>query len=1254
MRRLLFSLLILWAFGLQAQYVQIGNAQYGNVYRFGPMAAESSSAAYYSRFAYIYTDATLGRLQHGDSIRSLSFYREGFDSLRGTVNFKIYIGTTNQSDFGTGAISWKDETQVRIGIEKVYDGDPKSATGDQPGWVRFDFNVKDYFRYDTSNGMKNLEILVEYSQNTNPANDITWRYDTDFSFPAYQSNNETKYIFGNLGLQDSLINSSIAKPAIRLHIPKYDREAEVNMLYALGRVPLLMDRPDSIKTFVQNTGRKTIARLPVYLEVKGVNAYKDTLQIDSLRPYEQRLVSFAAYRPQRLGRDSLLINLPSDGIDANNRVFAIQDVTYNVFSHADPVTPNAGGIGFNGSSGDFVAKFYTDSAKYLNQVKVDFALGGRSFQIGIWEEGAGGMPGKNVYTSDTLQSTQGTYILRVDPKVLVKGAFFVGLRQTGTTNIAFAFQEESPVRPNTFYFAAPIGDTAWVSFSPGFDFKFNIQPRLEVAHDIGVLRIENPLEDQVFVYNLNDSIGVDALFYNYGSEDQDTAFDVICEIKSEFGQTVYRSSRRITLDSEDSLRVHFDTAFSLNNKGRFQAIVSSDLNKDQVPDNDELRSWFSVEIPADLSITRYFVPSFNSEYELNLDTIRPTVRIQNNGSSALRNFKVWFELRDTLTNSLLLSDSVQLTLLDPDDSEILSFSPYFCNQLGRFRTLTRVKIAGDIFPSNDSLYSEFSVIKSNDVGLDTILTPSDGSVMGTNLVINPYVQFVNEGTIDQDSVHVKAFIYKNDTLDWADSAWTDVARKSFKQHLFKKFRTSGRVEDTYRMMVLSQFDSDQDPSNDTLLSAFGLTESVDLAISKMLRPGSRIAFNSPDSTFRFTVTNQGYLNFNAKADLITELFYEDQLHWRDSFSFSPNIPAGESRDYGTTRSFRPDQQGMYKGRTMVLVNGDEKPSNDTFFYTFYVSADYDIELSSVSINQAELNCGDTLISEAIITNIGLNTKASDSGEVMVEIWRENALVGDYKLPLNDSLSPGNQLRLKLPNFQSCDTGLYLLKVALLLNDDNTENQFKEIPFRMDKPFELRADSILVPIAGSRFQTGSAEELIPRMRCTQQGSAGMNGVLMAFILKSGGLEVMTDSLRSDFAPFEQKDVAFNKAIPLEQDGVFELICYVFDVRDPIHANDSLRLSFEVADLSSIEDQQAFKVLLWPNPGRTELNLGRSRSLKNWQVRVIDPSGRLILNTTWMKGASALRLDISGQSASGLYFIEIISEDGRSRKLKWIRN
>ena len=52
--------------------------------------------------------------------------------------------------------------------------------------------------------------------------------------------------------------------------------------------------------------------------------------------------------------------------------------------------------------------------------------------LGIWQEDSNGLPGKEIYTSDTLLSNGAQYIQPVLPKVQVRDGYFVGIRQLGT------------------------------------------------------------------------------------------------------------------------------------------------------------------------------------------------------------------------------------------------------------------------------------------------------------------------------------------------------------------------------------------------------------------------------------------------------------------------------------------------------------------------------------------------------------------------------------------------------------------------------------------------------------------------------------------------------------------------------------------------------------------------------------------------------------------------------------------------------
>jgi uncharacterized SAM-dependent methyltransferase len=63
-------LTLLLAFGANkglAQYTVIGTKVQGGTADFGPMLADDTTNRY-SRFAYIYPEATLGQLKHGETI----------------------------------------------------------------------------------------------------------------------------------------------------------------------------------------------------------------------------------------------------------------------------------------------------------------------------------------------------------------------------------------------------------------------------------------------------------------------------------------------------------------------------------------------------------------------------------------------------------------------------------------------------------------------------------------------------------------------------------------------------------------------------------------------------------------------------------------------------------------------------------------------------------------------------------------------------------------------------------------------------------------------------------------------------------------------------------------------------------------------------------------------------------------------------------------------------------------------------------
>ena len=205
--------------------------------------------------------------------------------------------------------------------------------------------------------------------------------------------------------------------------------------------------------------------------------FRSTQTISSLASGASANVIFAPYTPTVIGNNTYTVSISSDDDNTNNSQTITQAITQNTWSYAYGSTPTSG-VGFTGATGDFVAKFKTNTLTQISQVTVNFTAGGQPYQIGIWDaSGAGGTPGTNLFTSASLTSTTGVNIVPVSPAVnIAAGNYYVGVRQTGTTNLLFAYQTETPIRGGVFYFTSPTGGTTWTEFSPNNSFRFMIEP----------------------------------------------------------------------------------------------------------------------------------------------------------------------------------------------------------------------------------------------------------------------------------------------------------------------------------------------------------------------------------------------------------------------------------------------------------------------------------------------------------------------------------------------------------------------------------------------------------------------------------------------------------------------------------------------------------------------------------------------------------------------------------------------------------
>ncbi len=410
----------------------------------------------------------------GTAINTIGFSCSALGTGSTTVaspNYNIYLKDVPlaTTTFTTGAYSTTGYTLVYSGVFSYL------ATGFQ--------TVNLQTNYTRAAGT-NLQVLIVRTDNLvhtgnvfNASTGNTIAGGTALTTRRY--NNTTAPVSGS-----SSLSASAFRPQILLkHI--YANDASVDLLYTLGKLPIPNGTPRTDSARVTNNGTNTLTNINATLQVSGANSFTNTQVIPSLAPGASVTVVFAPYTFTNEGNNTYTVSIPSDDYNTNNTAtLNPQLINKNTWSYAYGTTP-AGGVGFSGNTGDFVAKFNTNIATAISQVSVNFSTGGQPYQIGVWDAtGAGGTPGTNLYTSPSLTSVAGVNVIPVNPATsIAAGDFFVGVRQTGTVNVSFSYQVETPIRGNTFFFASPTGSTTWTDFAPNNSFKFMIEPKLILPVD---------------------------------------------------------------------------------------------------------------------------------------------------------------------------------------------------------------------------------------------------------------------------------------------------------------------------------------------------------------------------------------------------------------------------------------------------------------------------------------------------------------------------------------------------------------------------------------------------------------------------------------------------------------------------------------------------------------------------------------------------------------------------------------------------
>jgi hypothetical protein len=467
MKKLLLFCFTLFTALLNAQTVAIeGASTSGNVV---------VSTSNYNVWEAIYTDAEIGATNFtaaGTALTRIEFNLNTLPTVGGTTvaspNFKIYYREVPAATTTFAAAA----TYSTAGYTLVYNG---AFSFSATGWNGVDLNIPILRTPGT-----NLQIMVERTDNV-ARTGIVW-------LSANVSLNNLRRYTGAAAISGTTsLALNMFRPAIRFIRPLAN-DAAVTNLYTLGKLPIPNGTPRTDSARVSNLGTSALTNLNVTLNITGANTFTNTKTVASLAPGASTFVVFDAYTSTNEGINNIAVSVPADENNTNNTVTVEQNVNKNTWSYAYGTTPTSG-VGFNGVTGEFVAKFNTSIATALSQVSVNFFVAGQPYKISILDaSGANGAPGATLYTSTSQTAAAGVNVIPVSPAIAIPaGDFYVGVIQLNTANVNFAYQRENNIRAKTFYARSPNNEAGtggnWTDFAPANTFRFMIEPKLILAND---------------------------------------------------------------------------------------------------------------------------------------------------------------------------------------------------------------------------------------------------------------------------------------------------------------------------------------------------------------------------------------------------------------------------------------------------------------------------------------------------------------------------------------------------------------------------------------------------------------------------------------------------------------------------------------------------------------------------------------------------------------------------------------------------
>lgn len=841
--------------------------------------------------------------------------------------------TTGVTNFYLGAVYYYAVNTFNVD-NNVYYGNPYTvAWPSAAGGVTITTNIQTYGK-DLSSTTK----LPTFSNTQQPYLSGTSLGDADLSAPPLR--NVTNDI-------DNVTRSTqvVYKGASEASTAFTTNDLAATIIYTYGRIP--SGTSNQVRIRVKNNAVVANMNPTFTLNIVGANTTTITVSVSAISALADTIISFPAYTPINIGFDTLKVTVPSgDQNPANDLATWLRETTLNALSYANPSAGQTGNVGTNGT-GEIIAKFYTPVANYVNQVNVNFTNAAFSgpwpFAVVIYEDsGSTYGPKMNpLWVSSSQNTVNGIYNLSI-PSVSVSGNFFIGVRQTSSNNIGFAYQNENPIRNQTFYFrqGTTYSTASWNDFAVNASnqFRFMIEPRLKINNDLGVIDLTAPGTGCLGGSNNDFTVKVQ----NLGLLTQD--FSAVnlnvygsvtnpSNVTTTFGPVTINSG---TLVTDGILNVNLTNSLNLSTAGNYVFKAWTVYSVDNNAVNDTLSNTTRTVTVAN---TAPYASDFNGSTALPTD---------------------WSTNRFTVSagNGVASTNSVRVNVYN---TNTFTANAYIVSP--RITNIT----------STSSLRFAYRIKNWSD-GLATILTNLDSikiqiSTDCGNTFSNAYV-IVGSG-------HTPSLNFKNMSVNLGNYAASDIRIK----FLLDWFGTTNNAYvDIDNIRVV-------DPQTDIApAEPSGMCQNIPLTASTVIGT---------------SVSNMGQNNISsAKCYLVIT----GPSNFSDSLTIS-GLNAGTSTSVNFS-SFTPSIAGTYNVKIYTNYNGDNDLYNDTSYATFivvntnlYSDAGNHINFNSNFYAKAANSSSLNISGSGLTIESWVNRNAAVSGNKMI-ISKDSASIRQYALSLD--------------------------------------------------------------------------------------------------------------------------------------------------------------------------------------------------------------------------------------------------------------